>query len=59
MPINQVVDAFDEAMEDAEDGSIVHIGGFGGPECITPPAPYVPRVVKRPSTRVISWETPC
>ncbi len=31
MPINKVVDTFDEAVADTEDGSVVHIGGFGGP----------------------------
>ena len=31
MPINKVVDTFDEAVSDIADGSIVHIGGFGGP----------------------------
>ena len=31
IPINKVVDTFDEAVSDVADGSIVHIGGFGGP----------------------------
>jgi 3-oxoadipate CoA-transferase alpha subunit len=31
MPINKVVESFDEAVVDVEDGSLIHIGGFGGP----------------------------
>ncbi len=31
MPINKVVATFDEAVADVADGSMVHIGGFGGP----------------------------
>jgi len=31
MPINKVVDSFDEAVHDVPDGAVVHIGGFGGP----------------------------
>ncbi|HWO93154.1 MAG TPA: 3-oxoacid CoA-transferase subunit A [Dehalococcoidia bacterium] len=34
MAINKVVPTFDEAVADAQDGSVIHIGGFGGPaEC--------------------------
>ena len=31
MPIDKIVDSFDEAVADVADGSVVHIGGFGGP----------------------------
>ncbi len=31
MPINKIVGSFDEAVADVEDGSVIHIGGFGGP----------------------------
>ncbi|HZP27608.1 MAG TPA: 3-oxoacid CoA-transferase subunit A, partial [Acidimicrobiia bacterium] len=31
MPIDKIVDTFDEAVADVVDGSVVHIGGFGGP----------------------------
>ena len=31
MPIDKVVATFDEAVADVADGSMVHIGGFGGP----------------------------
>jgi len=29
MPVNKVVDSFDEAVADVADGSVIHIGGFG------------------------------
>jgi 3-oxoacid CoA-transferase A subunit len=29
--INKVLDTFDEAVADIEDGAVVHVGGFGGP----------------------------
>ena len=31
MPIDKIVDSFDAAVADVRDGSVVHIGGFGGP----------------------------
>ena len=31
MPIDKVVDSFDEAVADVADGSMIHVGGFGGP----------------------------
>ena len=31
MPIDKVVGSFDEAVADVADGSLIHIGGFGGP----------------------------
>ena len=31
MPINKIVGSFDEAVADVEEGSLIHIGGFGGP----------------------------
>src|SRR5712692_9948334 len=31
VPIDKVVATFDEAVADVADGSVVHIGGFGGP----------------------------
>jgi 3-oxoacid CoA-transferase A subunit len=31
VPIDKIVDTFDAAVADVRDGSIVHIGGFGGP----------------------------
>jgi len=31
MPVNKVVDSFDEAVKDAFDGAVVLIGGFGNP----------------------------
>jgi 3-oxoadipate CoA-transferase alpha subunit len=31
MAINKVVGSFDEAVADAADGSMIHVGGFGGP----------------------------
>jgi len=31
MAIDKIVSSFDEAVADVEDGSLIHIGGFGGP----------------------------
>jgi len=31
VPIDKIVDSFDGAVADVRDGSVVHIGGFGGP----------------------------
>ena len=31
MPVNKVVDSFDEAMKDVFDGAVILIGGFGNP----------------------------
>jgi 3-oxoacid CoA-transferase A subunit len=45
MAINKVVGSFDEAVADMQDGSLLHIGGFGGPaEC---PSYLVAAVARR------------
>lgn len=42
----------------AEVDEIVELGELD-PECVVTAAPYVQRVVKRPSTPATSWEEPC
>jgi acyl CoA:acetate/3-ketoacid CoA transferase alpha subunit len=42
----------------AEVDEIVELGALD-PECIITPAPYVQRVVVRPTPRMSSWTTPC
>jgi 3-oxoacid CoA-transferase A subunit len=42
----------------AEVDEIVELGELD-PECIITPAPFVQRVVKRPSSPVTDWQEPC